>query len=94
MDMMKNAAKEKAMFELFNAVAHAQYMCSTRKSFDELREYLAKHTKSWATVAKESDFYSIQDCVESARNVALNLVDAENFRRFVDSIDTNILKSY
>ena len=93
MDMLKNAAKEKAMVDLFNSVAHAQYMCSTRKSFDELREYLTKNTKKWAEVAQESDFYSIQDCVESARNVALNLVDAENFRRFFDSMDTNILKS-
>ena len=93
MDMLKNAAREKAMYDLFNAVAHAQYMCNTRKSFEELREYLAKHTKSWADVATERDFYSIQDCVEAARNVALNLVDKENFRRFLDSIDSTILKS-
>ena len=93
MDTMKNAAREKAMHELFNAVAHAQYMCNTRKSFEELREYLAKHTKSWAEVALESDFYSINDCVEAARDVALRVVDKENFRRFFDSMDTNILKS-
>ena len=91
--MLKNAAREKAMFDMFNAVAHAQYMCSTRKSFEELKDYLTKHTKSWYTVAKESDFYSINDCVEAARNAALRVVDAENFRRFFDSMDTNILKS-
>ena len=90
---MKNAAREKAMCELFNAVANAQYLQSTRKSFDELREYLVKHTKKWSEVANESDLYSIQDCIESARNVALNLVDKENFRRFFDSMDTNILQS-
>ena len=90
---MKNAAKEKSMIELFNAVAHAQYMLSTRKSFEELREYLAKNTKRWAEVATESDFYSINDCIAAARDVALNLVDQENFRRFLDSIDTNILQS-
>ena len=93
MDTMKNAAREKAMFELFNAAAHAQYMCSTRKSFDELREYLTKNTKKWSEVASESDFYSIQDCIEAARNVALNIVDKENFLRFFDSLDSNILKS-
>ena len=91
--MMKNAAKQKAMFELFNAAAHAQYMSSTRKSFDELREYLAKHTKRWSDVALESDFYSIQDCIEAARDVALRVVDRENFRRFFDSLDNTILKS-
>ena len=80
------------MIELFNAVANAQYLNSTRKSFEELREYLAKHTNSWAKVAIEGDFYSIQDCVASARDVALRVVDRENFRRFVDSMDTNILK--
>ena len=93
MDMIKNAAKEKAMLDLFNAVAHAQYMCSTRKSFEELREYLAKHTKRWSDVALDSDFYSIQDCVEAAREVALSFVDRENFQRFLKSMDTNILKS-
>ena len=90
---MKNAAKEKAMCELFNAVANAQYLCCTRKSFEELREYLTKNTKRWYEVATESDFYSINDCIESARDVALRVVDKENFRRFYDSIDTNILKS-
>ena len=93
MDMMKNAAREKAMYELFNYVANAQYLQSTRKSFEELREYLTKHTKSWSEVAKESDFYSMQDCIEAARDVALRVVDAENFRRFFDSMDTTILKS-
>ena len=93
MDMLKNSAKEKAMLELFNAVAHAQYMYSTRKSFEELRGYLAKNTKSWAEVSTESDFYSINDCIEAARNVALRTVDKENFRRFFDSMDTNILQS-
>ena len=93
MDTMKNAAKEKSMLELFNAVAHAQYMCSTRKSFDELRDYLTKNTKRWSEVAVESDFYSINDCIEAARNVALRVVDKENFRRFFESMDTNILKS-
>ena len=93
MDTMKNAAKEKAMYELFNAVAHAQYLQSTRKSFDELREYLTKHTKSWSDVAVESDFYSINDCIEAARDVALRAVDKENFRRFFDSMDNTILKS-
>ena len=91
--MMKNAAREKAMVDLYNAVANAQYLHSTRKSFDELREYLTKHTKKWAEVASESDFYSIQDCIESARNVALRVVDKENFRRFFDSMDNTILKS-
>ena len=91
--LMKNAAREKAMCELFNAVAHAQYMCSTRKSFEELRDYLAKHTKKWAEVAKESDFYSLNDCIEAARDVALRVVDKENFRRFYDSLDTKVLKS-
>ena len=90
---MKNTAQNKAMYELYNAVAHAQYMISTRKSFDELKEYLTKHTKSWAEVANERDFYSINDCIESARDVALRAVDAENFRRFYDSLDTTILKS-
>ena len=93
MDVMKNAAREKAMFELFNAVAHAQYMYSTRKSFEELSTYLTKHTKSWADVAVEGDFYSINDCIEAARDVALRVVDKENFRRFFDSMDTTILKS-
>ena len=93
MDTMKNAAKQKAMYELFNAVAHVQYMQSTRKSFDELKEYLTKHTKKWSEVAVESDFYSIQDCIDAARDVALRVVDKENFRRFYDSIDTKILKS-
>ena len=90
---MKNAAKDKAMFELFNTVAHAQYMCSTRKSFEELSTYLTKYKKSWDKVAIESDFYTIQDCVEAARDVALRVVDKENFRRFYDSFDTKILKS-
>ena len=93
MDTMKNAAKEKSMIELFNAVAHAQYMCSTRKSFDELRTYIAKYTNSWSEVSTESDFYSIQDCIEAARNVALRVVDKENFKRFFDSMDTNRLQS-
>ena len=93
MDTMKNAAKEKAMCELFNAVANAQYLHSTRKSFDELREYLTKHTKSWSEVASESEFYSIQDCIEAARDVALRAVDKENFRRFYDRMDTNRLQS-
>ena len=93
MDTMKNAAREKAMFELFNAVANAQYLQSTRKSFEELRTYLTKYTKTWSEVATESDFYSINDCIESARNVALRVVDKENFKRFFDSIDTNILQS-
>ena len=87
MDMLKNAAREKAMFELFNAVAHAQYMCSTRKSFEELSTYLTKHKNSWSEVAGESDFYSINDCVEAARDVALNLVDKENFQRFLKSLE-------
>ena len=93
MDMLKNSAKQKAMYDLFNAVAHTQYMCSTHKSFEELREYLAKNTKKWSEVATESDFYSINDCIEAARDVALRVVDKENFRRFFDSIDTKILKS-
>ena len=93
MDMLKNSAKEKSMVELFNAAAHAQYMLSTRKSYEELGTYLTKHTNKWAEVATESDFYSIQDCIEAARNVALNLVDKENFRRFFDSLDNKILKS-
>ena len=93
MDIMKNAAREKAMVDLYNAVANAQYLHSTRKSFDELREYLTKHTKSWSEVASESDFYSIQDCIEAARDVALHVVDKENFRRFFDSMDNTILKS-
>ena len=93
MDTMKNAAREKAMCELFNAVANAQYLCSTRKSFEELSTYLTKNTKKWSEVATESDFYSIQDCIEAARSVALNLVDKENFRRFFDSLDSTILKS-
>ena len=93
MDTMKNAEKQKAMHELFNAVAHAQYMYSTRKTFDELSTYLTKNTKRWSEVAVESDFYSINDCIEAARNVALNLVDAENFKRFFDSMDNTILKS-
>ena len=91
--MMKNAAKQKAMYELFNAVAHAQYMQSTHKSLDELREYLTKHTKNWSEVALESDFYSIQDCIEAARDVASRVVDKENFQRFLKSIDTDILQS-
>ena len=91
--MLKNAAREKAMCELFNAVAHAQYMCSTRKSFEELSTYLTKNTKRWSEVATESDLYSTQDCVEAAREVALRVVDKENFRRFFDSIDNTILKS-
>ena len=91
MDMLKNSAKEKAMYDLYNAVANAQYLCGTRKSFEELREYLTKHKNSWSEVATERDFYTIQDCVESARNVALRAVDAENFRRFFDSMDTNTL---
>ena len=90
---MKNTAREKAMTELYNAVANAQYLYSTRKSFDELKEYLTKHTKKWSEVAVESDFYSINDCIESARNVALCAVDRENFRRFFDSLDDTILKS-
>ena len=93
MDMLKNTAKQKAMHELFNAAANAQYLQSTRKTFDELRVYLAKHTNKWSEVANESDFYTINDCIESARNVALRVVDAENFRRFFDSLDTNILKN-
>lgn len=93
MNVMKNAAREKAMVDLFNAVAHAQYMLSTRKSFDDLLEYLTKHTKGWSEVATESDFYSIQDCIESARNVALCVVDKENVRRFFDSLDKKTLKS-
>ena len=90
---LKNAAREKAMVDLYNAVANAQYLCSTRKSFEELREYLTKNKKRWSEVALDRDFYSIQDCVEAARDVALRVVDAENFRRFYDSIDTKILKS-
>ena len=93
MDIMKNAAREKAMVDLYNAVANAQYLQSTRKTFDELKEYLTKHTKSWSDVAVESDFYSINDCIESARDVALHVVDKENFRRFFDSMDNAILKS-
>ena len=93
MDIMKNAAKEKAMVELFNAAANAQYLQSTRKSFEELRVYLAKNTKKWDEVAVESDFYSIQDCIKAAQEVALCVVDKENFRRFYDSMDTNILKN-
>lgn len=93
MDVLKNSAKEKAMVDLFNATAHAEYMRNTRKSFEELKVYLAKNTKRWSEVAKESDFYSIQDCIKAARNVALCTVDAENFRRFFDSLDTNILIS-
>ena len=93
MDTMKNAAREKAMCELFNAVANAQYLHSTRKSFDELKEYLTKNTKRWSEVATESDFYSINDCIEAARDVALHVVDKENFRRFFDSMDNAILKS-
>ena len=93
MDIMKNAAREKSMIDLYNSVAHAQYMFSTRKSFDELKEYLAKNTKKWSELAEESDFYSIQDCIESAREVASRAVDKENFRRFYDSLDTKILKS-
>ena len=93
MDILKNTAREKAMRELFNSVAHAQYMLSTRKSFEELRNYLAKNTKRWDEVALESDFYSINDCIEAARDVALRAVDRENFRRFYDSMDTKILKS-
>ena len=84
---MKNAAKEKAMVELFNAVANAQYLCSTRKSFEELRAYLTKYTKKWSDVALESDFYSIQDCIEAARDVALRYVDKENFLRFLDILE-------
>lgn len=87
MDIMKNSAREKAMVELFNAVAHAQYMHSTRKSFEELREYLTKYTKTWAEVATESDFYSINDCVSVARDVALRVVDKENFMWFLNSLD-------
>lgn len=90
---LKNAAKEKAMVDLFNAAAHAQYMLSTRKSFEEVRTYLTKHTKKWSEVAKESDFYTINDCVAAARNVALRVVEKENFRRFFDSLDSTILKS-
>ena len=90
---LKNAAKQKAMYELFNAVANAQYLQSTNKSFDELKKYLTKHTKNWSDVAVESDFYSINDCIDAARDVALHVVDKENFRRFYDSLDTKILKS-
>ena len=93
MNVMKNAARNKAMVELFNAVANAQYLCSTHKSFEELSTYLTKNTKKWSEVATESDFYSINDCIEAARDVALRVVDKENFRRFFDSIDTTILKS-
>ena len=93
MDIMKNAAREKAMIDLYNAVAHAQYLCSTRKSFEDLSEYLTKHTNRWSEVAVESDFYSVNDCVRSARNVALRVVYKENFRRFFDSLDSTILKS-
>lgn len=93
MDMMKNTAKQKAMLELFNATANAQYLKSTRKSFEELSTYLTKNTKKWSEVATESDFYSINDCIEAARDVALRVVDKENFQRFLKSMDTNILES-
>ena len=91
--MLKNAAQNKAMHELFNAVANAQYLQNTRKTYEELREYLAKNTKKWDEVATESDFYSINDCIDAARDVALRVVDKENFKRFLDSIDSTILKS-
>ena len=93
MDMMKNTARDKAMLDLFNAVANAQYLYSTSKTYEELREYLAKHANKWSEVAVSSDFYSIQDCIEAARDVALRVVDKENFRRFFDSLDNTILKS-
>ena len=93
MDMKKNSAREKAMIALFNAVAHAQYLQSTRKSFEELQGYLTKNKMNWANVVTESDLASIEACISAARDVALCVVDAENFRRFFDSMDNTILKS-